>query len=128
MLLRMLLALTWELPQTILGLFVAVIGHDWPNPYRTVRQFRASWVFSVRGAWGVSLGPFICLGSWQSKFILKHEYGHSIQSMILGPLYLLVVGLPSILRASLWLLQRRDPHDYYQGYPEKWASKLGGAR
>jgi len=26
---------------------------------------------------------------------LVHEYGHTIQSIILGPLYLLIIGIPS---------------------------------
>ena len=31
-----------------------------------------------------------------SKRLLVHEYGHTIQSLILGPLYLIVIGIPSI--------------------------------
>ena len=32
-----------------------------------------------------------------SERILVHEYGHTIQSLILGPLYLIVIGIPSLL-------------------------------
>ena len=32
-----------------------------------------------------------------SERLLVHEYGHTIQSLILGPLYLIVIGIPSTL-------------------------------
>ena len=60
-----------------------------------------------------------------------HEYGHSIQSRWLGPLYLPIVGLPSTLRvgyavAYKWIHKRRWS-GYYRGFPERWADELGGA-
>jgi hypothetical protein len=48
----------------------------------------------------VSLGQYIFIFSDYGKDemrIIKHEYGHTRQSHILGPLYLLVVGVPSII-------------------------------
>ena len=60
---------------------------------------------------------------------VKHEYGHTIQSKILGPLYLLVIGLPSLLWA--WLgenYRKKNKVSYYAFYTEKWANKLGGAK
>ena len=32
-----------------------------------------------------------------SKRLLVHEYGHTIQSLILGPLYLIIMGIPSTI-------------------------------
>ena len=32
-----------------------------------------------------------------SQRLLVHEYGHTIQSLILGPLYLILIGIPSTL-------------------------------
>ena len=61
--------------------------------------------------------------------ILRHEYGHSIQSLILGPLYLFVVGLPSILWCRVpalgksWRSGRRS---YYSFFTERSADRLGG--
>lgn len=43
--------------------------------------------------------------------------------MMLGPLYLVLVGLWSIIRAGLNLYRNGQ---YYNGYPENWADKLGG--
>ena len=57
---------------------------------------------------------------------LSHEYGHTIQSYILGPLYLLVIGLPSILWCG-WISNWKCNQDksYYWFYSEKWATYLG---
>lgn len=64
---------------------------------------------------------------WQYDYV-KHEYGHSIQSKILGHLYLLVIGLPSLLWA--WLGDKyREKYNKscYDFYTEPWVNKLGGA-
>lgn len=34
---------------------------------------------------------------------LRHEYGHRKQAAILGPFYFLIVGLPSVIHAGIWL-------------------------
>ena len=47
----------------------------------------------------MSMGMFLFLGD-HDKHVLVHEYGHSIQSCILGPLYLPVIGIPSLIWAS----------------------------
>jgi hypothetical protein len=79
----------------------------------------------------MSLGRFLFLHeSYRpgDRALLAHEYGHTIQSLILGPLYLFVIGLPSLLWAGLPVFQRRrhDRHvSYYSFYPEKWANALG---
>ena len=60
--------------------------------------------------------------------VVKHEaLGHGTQSRILGPFYLPVIGLPSIIWA--WLYGAVIPYTrngYYRFYTEKWADKLGG--
>jgi hypothetical protein len=50
---------------------------------------------------------------------IAHEYGHSVQSVYFGCLYLIVIGLPSALNPF-------DGIRYYESYPEKWASDIGG--
>lgn len=58
-------------------------------------------------------------------FTIKHELGHCIQSRYLGPLYLLVIGIPSIT----WVMLRRmipelRKYNYYDFYTESWSNKL----
>ena len=58
--------------------------------------------------------------------MIMHEYGHTLQSKMLGPLYLIVIGLPSLIWA--WLYGPVIPwskNGYYVFYTEKWAEKLG---
>lgn len=61
--------------------------------------------------------------------VLSHEYGHTVQSMILGPFFPLVVGLPSMLRfryfSFLKKRGRRPSEKYSVRYPENWANHLG---
>lgn len=87
-------------------------------------------IWPVRSG-SMSLGRFLFLHeSYRpgDRALLAHEYGHTIQSLIVGPLYLFVIGLPSLLWAGLPVFQRRrhDRHvSYYSFYPEKWANALG---
>ena len=78
--------------------------------------------------YGVSLGYFIFLQEhYKSDTIThRHEYGHQIQSLIFGPLYLIIIGLPSGL-SNLWNTAK-DDYTYYN-YPwERWADKFGGVK
>lgn len=84
-------------------------------------------------AFGVSLGNYIVFGSTGlSTTSLKHEQGHQRQSLYLGPLYLLLIGLPSLLGNLYDRLFHRAwrPKDrivwYYNQPWEKWADRLGG--
>ncbi len=110
---------TWELPQHILGigfsLFTLAMG--W---VRDVYTYEGSIVVlrdvqGKKGALlkrnkylsylsGVSLGSFLCIAGRASEqrlqAITQHEYGHYLQSQRAGWLYLLVIGLPSIISAS----------------------------
>lgn len=63
-----------------------------------------------------------------SRRLLVHEYGHTIQSLILGPLYLIVIGIPSSLWGFLPSLQRQRKEkqiSYFSFFTEAWANKLG---
>ncbi len=53
--------------------------------------------------------------------LLVHEFGHTYQSLILGPLYFLVVGLPSVI----WGLVKKPGKSYFSFYAENWANLLG---
>lgn len=110
----------WEWPQNLLGLLLRAIykGHD--SEYNDAIVRRST---KMRG--GISLGRYIIINQWSSEKTVKHEYGHTLQSKKLGWLYLLLVGLPSILHAALCSCKR---HSYYDVFPENWADKLGGVK
>lgn len=111
----------WEFPQTILG---ATLSRFFPKAF----DYQECSVHYNKGNWGLSLGRYIFIpfGSTRYSRLFLHEYGHSRQSRILGPLYLIVVGIPSLLRFWVWAVLRLTLRSYYQGFPERWADKLGG--
>lgn len=77
---------------------------------------------------GNALGRFIILDKvyWGNRYIINHEYGHTIQSLLLGPLYLFLVMIPSYINYIKSIKNKEYRKKYYEKYPEKWANKLGG--
>ena len=109
--------------QTLLGLivFLVCVGDKHYTHHGAV-------VTEWKNGSGLSLGMFVFVPRDTSSRLLRHEYGHTIQSLMLGPLYLLVIGIPSFMWASLPVCKRRRREkkiSYYSFYPERWADKLG---
>ena len=124
-----LLQWTFGLPQNVLGLVFWTFTRT-DEKYR----FRNAAVKRWRFGGSMGLGMFIFMGEVplrEKEYVLKHEYGHTVQSIILGPLFLPVIGLPSLLWASLPVFSKmraRRKISYYSLYTEKWANFLGGNR
>ena len=114
---------TWGLPQTVLGAGVKVMaGQDCPS-----YTFRSALVTEWRLRRGLSLGPFIFVPRGCPRRLVVHEYGHTVQALILGPLYLPVIVLPSLTWAGAPALERarrRRGISYYTFYTEHWANVL----
>ena len=115
----------WQLPQ----LFIGLLLFAW---YRssivecTQREYAT--IFSAtRMKGGISLGQIIIcsISVYNRENDKNHEYGHSKQSLILGPLYLFVVAIPSLIWAICYKNNPNDKNGYYKFYTEKWADKLG---
>lgn len=121
------LSYVWQLPQNILGLFYRYIA----NVSNNVSDNKDYNVYFKTSRGSVSLGKYIFVyvnTSGLSKTI-QHEVGHYRQSQILGPLYLLVIGIPSITWATLHsYIPYFRKYNYYQFYTEKWANKLAGLK
>lgn len=118
----------WELPQNLIGFLMRVFLGSMITSSLKYKNAKVFYMSMPHGA--VSLGRYIFMFGdyWKGdQATIQHEYGHTIQSRILGPLYLLVIGLPSIIWAGLfddW--RRKHNKSYYWFYPEAWANKLGG--
>ena len=111
----------WQAPQNVAGLVFRLI-YGW-----TAILFRGvDVVVSSRFPGGISLGRTIVVKRpyLANPDTWNHEYGHARQSLYLGPFYLLIVGIPSLLWAAYWTPDRGV--SYYSFYTEKWADKLGG--
>ena len=117
--------LVWQFPQVILGYFIIRVSEA---EYFNDKGFIT--IYTTKKRFGISLGPVIIVSEKfnKNKRTMNHQYGHSIQSEILGPLYLLVVGLPSMIMNVLTRLKVLEVKNYYKRWPESWADKLGGIK
>ena len=127
------LQLTWCLPQNIVGGVAALLfrGKRYRYHGSLVTVYRGEKLAKKLGAF--SLSAFIFVPEiWPENYrrhVVVHEYGHTVQSLILGPFYLLAVGLPSVLWANVYC--RREPRfkklgiGYTDRYPENGADRLG---
>lgn len=121
------LLLFWEFPQLVLAAIFYISLRPKIN-YRL--DYRDAVVYFVRGfPGGISLSWIIFINENDAGNInkVRHEYGHTLQSLYLGWFYLFAVGVPSIIRASIWKKYKFESSKYYEGYPENWADRLGGA-
>lgn len=128
---------TWALPQTLLGLILFLL-HLQEKHYSCHGAVITEW----QGKSSVSLGLFVFVTAdpyFQDKLpqypkeelsarLLVHEYGHTIQSLLLGPLYLPLMGIPSTLWGFLpgaSRMRREQQVSYFSFFTEKWANALG---
>ena len=125
-LLYRIIQMSWGLPQTLLG-FILYLR------YKTCPHF--NYKGSIVTRWprggGLSLGMFTFIEKYTVRYdyLYKHEYGHTIQSLILGPFYLFLIGIPSFIWASLPSLKRkrlREGIPYDSFIVERSADRFGG--
>lgn len=137
-----LLSWTWALPQTLLGFVLFLLKYQSRHGY-----YKNAVCTYIKDdlANGLSLGYFLfisethdvihkTLNSGKSIYIstyglshqqatLEHEYGHFIQSLFLGPFYLFVIGIPSLIWSRIYwkkkLYQRGKKYSDF--FTEKWA-------
>jgi len=123
---RNLILFIWQLPQHLLAIlyigYLVMMCKDLGIDSRYKQAIVIPCV--MRGA--VTLGCYVFVGlNSEYRKTVKHELGHTIQSKILGPLYLIVIGIPSItycgLRRIFPSLRKKN---YYDFYTEKWANNL----
>lgn len=129
---------TWGILQTFAGFFLFLI-------YFREKHFfyHGAVVTQWKNGSSVSLGLFVfvskrfeinkkknpsCVESEVSSRLLVHEYGHTIQSILLGPFYIFAIGVPSLLWAGLPLFSKirsKKVLSYFSFYTECWANCLG---
>ncbi|WP_146922750.1 hypothetical protein [Alkalibacterium kapii] len=139
--LYIILQLTWGFLQSFVGLCLFLFFVNAPHDF---------YHGSIRTKWpslkGVSLGLFIFTPDENDKTLQKkyqnnqiylenlcnrlsvHEYGHTYQSLLLGPFYLVIIGTVSWSWANLSRYKnlRKDyavPYSFC--WTESWANRLG---
>lgn len=115
----------WQFMQNIIGVgYLLVSKATYKENVGDVRIYTTS---SKYGS--VSLGNLVFISNNTRDYskTLTHELGHTLQSKVLGPFYLFVIGIPSFLWASLRkICKSLRKIDYYWFYTEAWADKWAG--
>ena len=116
----------WQFPQNLLGWLIGVFAvwedstpsveeggrlYDWAK-IRTTENFQN----------GLSLGKY---GYINPGGGIVGITGHCIQSLILGPFYLICIGLPSFLWAWIYVKWLSGLYEYTDFVTEAWAQHLG---
>lgn len=133
------LQFTWGFLQSFIGFVVFLFN---------LRNERFTYHGALVTKWGlsssVSLGLFIFIAKdypacyengkiihtkeEMQQRLLVHEYGHTIQSLIFGPLYLILMGIPSCIWAGFPPMvkrRRRKNTPYCKFFTERFANHLG---
>ena len=105
----------WQLPQNLIGLLL--------TRFCTKTEMPGIYTWSYKS--GVCLGEYIIVNVDCNMRTVQHECGHRLQSLYLGPLYLILIGLFSLLGN---LVHRVIKFDYYKQPWERWADVLGGVK
>ena len=124
------LQLTWCALLTIPGLLISLVCMMCGGK---VHRNGFSYIVEIGNNWGgVDLGAVALCGKYSEynkvwfNHTRCHEFGHSLQHLIFGPLQLFIVAIPSAIR--YWYF-RLTPHKKHQAYDYVWfeytASKWG---
>jgi len=117
---------TWGGVQTCLGLLLFLYYRGRPH-----QVYHGAVYTKWKLDGGLSLGLFIFTPDKEEAWCCQmavHEYGHTWQSLMLGPFYLIVVGVPSFIwsRSKRCIGMRREKKVPYSAfYTERWADRLG---
>ena len=116
----------WQFPQNMLALCIEGILCE--AAYREGKAGGNTIIVSIALSSAMSLGDYLFVNPMSSQKSIQHEYGHSKQSDILGPLYLIVIGIPSLLHNIVYYICSKIgiKWNYYSFYTESWANKLVG--
>lgn len=128
---------TWGILMTSIGLIVTgfcilfLRGKVHRNGY--------SYIVEIGGDWGgLEFGAFSLCGGYTTScpdeewfyHTRCHEFGHSLQNIIWGPLYPFVIGIPSIIRYHYRNYRRNkglENPDYdsiwFEGQATNWGTK-----
>lgn len=121
---------TWGLPVNIVGGTAYFICTKILKRPHSKFGF-ANIVYLPWNAGGLSMGLFIFVRDEKEKEdwlynVRIHEYGHTWQCLLLGPLYYLVVAIPSVIWCNCFAgYRKKNDVSYYKLYCESWANSFG---
>lgn len=118
-----LLNFTWGILTTFCGLLISLvmlcIG-------KKPERWCSIWYFEIFKSWGgMEMGTMFLRDTTSSDSINIHEYGHTFQNAILGPLFIFIVAIPSAVRYWYRKLSKKTQSAYDAIWFEGSATKIG---
>lgn len=123
-----LLQFTWGLPVNLAGLILFLCFR---RRFRHEKFCNGLVTLLPGNRGGLSLGIFIFLSVRdisRSRDLCAHEYGHTIQCLVLGPLYWVVSALSSVIWRRCFAGYRKEygvPYDALYCERTAWGKKWG---
>lgn len=125
------LSFTWGGIMTIIGMLAAAVLL---SIGKRPEKYGPCWAFVIGNGWGgVSLGPVIIMSEANAKGTRTrpHEFGHSLQNCLWGPLFPFVIAIPSATRLMYrnHLIDKGTPpttnYDdiWFEGQATEWGNK-----
>ena len=113
----------WQLPQIL----IALVMYPFIGKLKLIKQSKFTFCFEAsKMKGGISLGSIVYVDSemaLEPEFVSHEAEGHVIDSYILGPLYLIIIGIPSFLHATF-----NFTNNYFDFYTEKIANYHAGLK
>lgn len=122
------LNIIWGLPMTLIGglisLVLLILG-------KKPKRYHGAIYFEVGHGWsGVNFGLFFVCAEDVDESVKSHEFGHSLQNCMFGPLMPILVSVPSVMR--YWYRKLRyhskglkPPTEYDDAWFEGQATEWG---
>lgn len=117
----------WLITQWIPGLIFLAIFHNaeiYTNKEAKITVIKVN-KGHLFGNACFSSGPIIFVTPECSENTIKHETGHSVQSLMFGWLFHIIVSLPSVCLFWYKRLTNKDQKFYHSHWPESHADKCG---
>lgn len=117
------LSFAWQFPQSIIGLFMLIYFKIFGGA-KLISYKKLCFCYEAKNMMGgISLGNFAFVSPrlTDEASVAHEQLGHTMQSKLLGPLYLFIIGIPSILNAYFDFTKC-----YYDFYTEKNANFFAG--
>lgn len=115
--------LTLGLPQELLGIGAGYFGIELFGGETKLWENVQLVSVPKRGGFGAfTLGSKVVGDPTSLRRWRVHEQGHFYQNLVLGPLYIPVIGIPSIIHAAFHDPSKPYGHFYTEGWADTWGT------
>ena len=122
-----LLSYTWGIIGTLIGHIISLILLS----YGRFRTFYTTYYVELNKPIdsGLEMGTTFSVGKNCGRYLICHEYGHSIQNALFGPFVFILVWMPSVIRFNVRRIKEKMHKHITTGYDDIWfegsATNLG---